>query len=1256
MPIDLSTYSRAKEDKKNFASGFANSLFSAPLELFGVEATPEAEVFRQQHPWIGLGTQLAGTAVPYAGWAGLSRKIKPLTTFVEGIGNIEKAPVFTSAIREVARFAPFEAGRVAVASGVNDQPLGPELAESAINLGAAGALTGGLSAFRAFGRASRDKIPLADWIEGVDPDAPLQLRLRQMKEAIETGKVKEGFEDLADNRLAEWMSKSRIEEPIGDRHIRSLEGTTTDDARSIDRLFFNINADTKATRTTSPSGEVTRWFAESGPRGRGFMGPTAWKHAATAAGLPDDFPVAGQFFRHTIAESDKSAKRLQNFAGKLTRAGDWYIGREQDDGMYVMLRKFQGETKGKKGDRWVAFKTDEPGKFVPEFQHWNDTMTKWQSWLPDDPAPADAGGLGYKAGKLFNDRLPLQDFAEARKTGSFEGLVQKATGELGRRANEWVTDKLTPTINQFSKNAKAQWIATGAKQVYDTAKKAADDAVLGPRHNADDNLLWASIRGTDRPPNSGLDGMIRGLSDEEFGQLMDAWRQSPNPEVLGELFKSGRLSEAARATFSEGEAVAISAINSYNKTAQVAGATPARILWGHGGIGRKWSGNVYIGLSNESGELKALASGFNREAAQKRAKFIQDKMMEEGVSLSPGEPWLIGSGKLPRELSTVLKTPGFLEERSGIRGFDWDFGVNPSKDEYVEAFHKSISDRYRAEAQLAIDNLYNGTLEKLKVEDPHTADMLIKRLNQMAGVEDDVTRKINEWVDPILGPMLGKGSAGKIVNAMNAGLFNLQFGFGNMAYGAMNLVGTLQTIIPEVAFVLNGAPERVAGYYTPQLLKSAAGKPVLMSALDPLKVYGQAIRTLAAPDDGFRKIFARAADEGVIDPKFLEDYGGQNSRLVGNLKEAMKGPNGFARWVGAVSEFVPAASERLSRAMATASSYRVGKDILGLDGEELYLFIKQFNDRTMYRYATADRSQVLTNPIGRAFGSMKNWINHYLSNMLVYSGEATRGNIAPLAWQMATTGALGGAAALPFGPAIGNWFADQAGEKNLMTWMYDSMDPQMADALYLGLPAVMGTSMSSATASPVRDANMLFNLAHASRFDAASKAIGAALDTGLATGQHPGRDEQVTGSLARAFAPKTAFRYMQVYDNPGLKSLTTGYPIVDELGPWNKVLYTLGFQPNDIEKSYEAFESMLKEKKSMEAEVRRYGEALADAVRDQDSAAAENVLSRAMVAGVDISKVTRSMQARLDKDSGGMIERNFSEAQQQAYKSVIGER
>ena len=182
-------------------------------------------------------------------------------------------------------------------------------------------------------------------------------------------------------------------------------------------------------------------------------------------------------------------------------------------------------------------------------------------------------------------------------------------------------------------------------------------------------------------------------------------------------------------------------------------------------------------------------------------------------------------------------------------------------------------------------------------------------------------------------------------------------------------------------------------------------------------------------------------------------------------------------------------------------------------------------------------------------------------------------------WQSAGTAALGGVTAVPlFG--VANAFSQQFADKSLTMAGYDAFSSfddkkNFSDAIFYGLPAgLTGLSLSSQAeaplANPMRDASMFFGFVHLDRMNAMKKAVGAAVDQWVLGYEHPGANANVRDRLARAFAPKTLWRGFAAAENNAIRSMNTSYPALKNVGLADRLAYTLGFNPVELEKAYEA--------------------------------------------------------------------------------------
>ena len=289
------------------------------------------------------------------------------------------------------------------------------------------------------------------------------------------------------------------------------------------------------------------------------------------------------------------------------------------------------------------------------------------------------------------------------------------------------------------------------------------------------------------------------------------------------------------------------------------------------------------------------------------------------------------------------------------------------------------------------------------------------------------------------------------------------------------------------------------------------------------------------PDEVLRHHFQKAGQEGVWDPRMVEEFVGKNAGQILNFKSVLKGDQGYVEWMKNVSEFLPGMSEKFARGNAFAVGHIVGRDFMRLQEDALYTFAKEFTQNTMYLYGASDRARLITGPVGSLFGMFKNWQMHYMSQMLEYTGEGfLRGNWKPLLWQTGGTAAIGGAAGTPvwgIADAMSEWMTDKSAMEHLFeAWPAAGEDfTGVSDTVYLGLPALLGVSLQTSAASPgadpARDAGMLMSFVHWDRMKATGKAIGSAVEQFGATGNLPLDSDHVRQQFVRAFAPKTVLSW-----------------------------------------------------------------------------------------------------------------------------------
>lgn len=291
-------------------------------------------------------------------------------------------------------------------------------------------------------------------------------------------------------------------------------------------------------------------------------------------------------------------------------------------------------------------------------------------------------------------------------------------------------------------------------------------------------------------------------------------------------------------------------------------------------------------------------------------------------------------------------------------------------------------------------------------------------------------------------------------------------------------------------------------------------------------------------------------------------------------------------------------------------------------------------------------------------GLFKNWMFNYMASMGEYTGQAfTHNNWAPLLWQTSGTFALGGLAATPVAWAADR-FSQMWGGKSSMQMAYDQFGAG-GDAVMLGLPAaITGISLysqvNSPLSNPTRDAASLFSMAAWDRVKYAGKTMGAAMDHWQTTGEHPGYAEGVRGLMARTFAPTTVYRAMATMSGDNsISSLGSGLPTVKDVSPVHRALYTLGFNPVELDRAQAVSTELYESQTKMKAQVTAYGKAWAEAELGKDNTSMAKIMRNAVTQGVDVSSVISSGLATLAKERQDVVERRIRPQDLGKYKSIM---
>jgi len=1228
------------------------SAFSSMGELFGKDAPRDVAAWRVDNPGKALASELLGMAVPYGGWAAGASRIPRFTKALDRGVDFINNPLLRAGARNVGKWAPFEASRIAASAIIDEGNTGEVAGSAAINLAVEAALGGVGGYIRALPvrRAERISLP------GINYAQPPQLVMRDILEAMPTFAPE--LQDRARAALRTFGAEVRSEQlPGGEWYVgrlRTMSGLPSR-AKNINRLF-RVGKSTGIDRIRMA---VT---------GEGFASYDELAQYATRVGMPENYEAYGRFFRVVSPKKDNVARLVEKeIREQMTPVGrGTFMARDVDDGMWVMARRVEKAlpVEGMPKDEWVVWKTDTPHRFQPEAARWVDNLESRTAYLNEAPAPI--GSPIYDTLIRLKDDIPATDYAALTKKGRLAegtnvllkkfgldevaGQTSRAAGDLKAFAKEF----LSPFMFQFTDNAMARWLASLSKATFDRAAAEAEWLMWGKTSLPAGTSLYRDMF-LNRPPTGGVGTMIRAMDEEQLRELNLAWLNRWTPEEAAKMGVSDSVLDIMKQLMTI-DAAQISAIKAVQRATgnKELKAEPMHMM-----ISRTWQGDFRTEILDESNRVVYYASGKTLKESEAAASELLGGLDAKGGGFKQGKSFISDRETdvgLARQISRTSDYGKFsrmdtkrqlkrFETPQGVGGFTGSKGMPWTKKDLEDIIAANIVQNQRYMADLSVRNVLAKEFDRLRRDDPKMFNQLMDRLDDMAGVPSAATKWQNAIVDKALAPVLGKNSATKIVRTANSLMFHFMLGMGNVAFPVLNALTFMQTVMPEAAFVLTAGGAQKARHYSFFMMPDAQGRPGGgMGMLDMFKLLKNSFREMGKPDETLIRAFERGQSEGVLTPRLVEEYVGEKSIAISRLREAIKSPGGMVDWMKAVSEFAPGASEKFARGHAFTVGHIIGRDVIGIkDKEQLYRFAAEFTNRTMFGYGTVDRARIMTSPLGSAFGLFKNWQMHYMSAMMGYTGEAfMRGNWKPLLWMTAGTTAVGGVAATPL-MLLAEPAAQWLGHDNAMELLYDTFPN--GDAIYYGLPSLAGVSLTASAsvpfANPARDASQLAGFAYTDLMRRAAGVVGDGYERWLTTGEHPGRSEQWVREMVRTFAPKSVYRTMAVWEDKTLRSMNTGQPVLQDLSLGERLLYAMSLTPPRVDKRYAISNQLWENQNEHRRITQNYGQAMAEAMMSGDSDARWLITKQAIAAGADIGSVMASANERYRRMRTDQLEAQF---------------
>ena len=335
-------------------------------------------------------------------------------------------------------------------------------------------------------------------------------------------------------------------------------------------------------------------------------------------------------------------------------------------------------------------------------------------------------------------------------------------------------------------------------------------------------------------------------------------------------------------------------------------------------------------------------------------------------------------------------------------------------------------------------------------------------------------------------------------------------------------------------------------------------------------------------------------------------------------------------------------SERVSRLHAAAQGTKYAEDILGMtDPDDIYRFARDFTRNTMFGYRTVDRPTLFRGATGSSFGLFKNWVTHQMFWSARYAGDIGQGGGSALLMMNALTGLVGGIGATHAG-AFARGLSSLVSTPDQHKELYNENDP-LTDAFLYGTPAFLGFTLQGNSAlpgsNPARDITQMFSFANIQQGRLIADSIGGGLRHWQLTGQAPWEDRQWRHKAVRATGIKPLYRTFQATGQDGIRSLSTGNPIIKEMSMGDKLLFGLGLNPTELTKEYQLNQRVRSAQDARSERGAIFGRQLQQAINAGDHREAFEIHQRAIIAGIPSDSLERSVKARDRNDSKGLAER-----------------
>ena len=1266
----------ASEDFRDFL----RSAFYNTSELFGFETPLDVKAWQDRHPVANIASSFVGVPIPYLGGI---QAIKAAPKLYQGIraigqgGTTIPGKLGRGAAEGVLYAAPTDAARLGVNALFGDRPADEQLASVALDVGLAGGIGVGAGIYRAFGRTTSTDRNIKRLLGGKTISSDLNKTYVQVSERLDELRA---IPEI--NRTPDDIKNLEIGEELIQR-LRVKKVTDTPE-----RYFVGI-------ATKDKSEQLIQKFLN--PRKKSKKG------AKGTQGLRKQNISVNEVIEAFAPRLKKIGRPnediLKHIAHPIRVSYTLKKGHEQSGGLkagQLLAESFPNLVKGTTADSgWMRATADGRGGFLvleglPSTQHkvgdneiWRDHMLIYRTGnmklVAGETAQLNEAFISW--GKESDWTSPLTKEELARSSSVFLRTSMEAINNIRVFENRFQgkADKVATEISesqlvQTTGAISTKYIKPGPAK---RGKTLIGDSLHGLREieRGKHALARAFVQGADDSVKVG-DNLHKklALGLTGVGGLKKKWDKMSADDVvllkhivdeglIGDKLKDLNISPALDDVLLD-LSITDNLISKYiREIQQTLGVGAARFRTGHYGIPRTWH-DIKIFLVDENGTTRYLASGQTKEAAEEQADFAIESFAQKGISLQK-ESKLVhdferisdfyynvdeGIAKMAEDVQKEARrhfAHRHLDRtRLGIKGYTLR---SLDRDELFHVVEKHLREKIDYMGNLSSIPLREKTMGLIKAFGNEGdlqlfKDITDRYLKRSSAFSQDLEKKAVEATNGVF----GSNPLRRIVSAGNALQINWNIGMMDTGFTLMSALTFLQTSLPHLAFALRATPEHLSRYYSyvPLIDNRKGLVSGSMSYVQPFKILRESFRLIKSEDPEYIKALNSAIARGTIDPILGEAVFGSSTRELTKeafqsvIKEKKVGQG--LHLIRNMSEFGISSPERWSRMQAHATGYVLGRDFMGMAGEQLARFADEFTDATMYRYGEADKAGIFTGPIGGALGLFKNWQFHYIHQLANYLDEGfTRANFAPLLLASVGPAALGGAGITAWG-GLTNALLDLFTDKSLMTLIYDTFNGEegetlVSDAIYMGFPALfeeigfgftLGSRVAQPLANPARDVSQLFNFIY---LGTASNMIdfgGELADA--ARGQEDAstvlNDRRVLHGLARAFAPKTFYKAFASFGAPEgtIASTKTGYASVDGLGWREKMLYTLGFTPTEVARQLMVHQEVWEDTQMRREMTSAYGKEWRDLEAAGDAAGLQELTNRALINGLDIDSVIRS--------------------------------